>query len=281
MAERTDSPIALLGVLGRPVLQVPAALARFFGMAGALSHLAGNSAYFALIAPMLRRGRIRKQLFPMMSNVGVRSLPIVALVALLVGAILVMQTGHTIQRFGQIEEVPGLVALSMTRALGPLMTAIVLISRVGSSYTAVIGSMTINEEVLALRTMSIDPVAYLVAPRVLSIVIMMPALVVFSYLFGMLGGGLVAASVYDIGPTMYIDKSFEYLGLGDLAGGLLKASVFGFLVGVVSCYFGLNTSGGSTGLGRNIMVSVVTSLVIVVFADAALTGLLVNHLLGK
>ena len=283
MAERTPSPLPLawLGALGRPVVRAPALLVRLFGMTGALTNLAGASLYCATIGPFTGRGRIRKQLFPMMTNVGVRSLPIVSLVAVLTGAILVLQTGHTIEKFGQIQEVPGLVALSMTRALGPLMTAIVLISRVGASFTAVLGSMTINDEVVALRTMSIDPVSYLVAPRIVSIVVMTPALVVFSYLLGMVGGGVVASSVYDIGPHLYVQKTYAYLGLGDLLGGLLKAVVFGFLIGVVSCHFGLNTSGGPTGLGRNIMVSVVTSLVIIVFADAALTGLLVNYVLTQ
>jgi phospholipid/cholesterol/gamma-HCH transport system permease protein len=140
--------------------------------------------------------------------------------------------------------------------------------------------MNINEEITALRTMSIDPIGYLVAPRMLSILIMTPALVVFAYLVGMLGGALVAGSVYGIGPQLYIDKTFAYLGLADLLGGLLKAGVFGFLIGLVGCYFGLNTNGGPTGLGRNIMVSVVTSLVIIVFADATLTGLLVNYVRG-
>ncbi|MEM6392859.1 MAG: ABC transporter permease [Planctomycetota bacterium] len=273
-------PAHLLGGIGRWTLGLGPGSLRLLGVIGQNWQLFTATLYWSFVAPLNPKQptRLRSQLFGMMTNVGVRSAPIVCLVALLVGAILVLQTGETIDRFGQIEEGPGLVALSMTRALGPLMTAIVLISRVGASYTAVLGSMNINDEITALETMSINPIGYLVAPRFLSMLVMTPCLVVFAYLLGMTGGAVVAYPVYDIPFSRYAAKSFEYLTMPDLFAGIIKASVFGVLISIVSCYYGLTSRGGPTGLGRNIMVSVVTCLVVIVFADAILTALINNYL---
>src|SRR5262249_35160527 len=145
-------------------------------------------------------------------------------------AILVLQTGDVLKKYGQINEVPGLVALSMTRELGPLMTAIVMTARVGASFTAVIASIKINEEVLALESMAIDPIGYLVAPRFLSMVVMVPCLTVFSYLVGMAGGWLVAYEVYGIPASVYVQKVTLYLGMKDVLSGLAKAALFSVLI---------------------------------------------------
>ncbi len=271
--------VGVAGSLGRVTLSLPRLAANMTGLIGALWLLFTQAVYFSTIAPLRGRSRLRKQLFPMMNNVGTRSLPIVALIAVLIGAILVLQTGDVMQDFGQIQEMPGLVALSMTRALGPLMTAIVLIARVCASYTAVLGSMNINDEITALRTMSIDPIGYLVAPRFISMIVMLPCLVVFAYVVGMSGGCLVSWGRYGIPIHAYVEKTFDYLAMADVLGGLLKSMVFAALISVISCHYGLTTSGGPVGLGRNIMVSVVTCLVIVVFADAVLTALLINYIL--
>lgn len=276
-AERVNPVAAIFGEMGRLALAVGPAGARVVGRAGAIWLLFVRAAGSGTAEMVRQRGRSRKTLFPLMMNVGVRSLPIVALVGMLIGAILVLQTGDVIAGFGQISEVPGLVALSMTRELGPLMTAIVLIGRVGASYTAVLGSMTINEEILALETMSISPVGYLVTPRLASMLVMTPSLVVFAYAVGMLGGGIVAFVLYDITPIAYLATTFHYIAVDDLFGGLLKSVVFGALVAVVSCHYGLTTTGGPMGLGRNIMASVVTCIVLVVLADAILTAFLINY----
>ncbi|MEM6751028.1 MAG: ABC transporter permease [Planctomycetota bacterium] len=249
------------------------------GVIGQVTRLGLRAVYLGFWQSLRGKVKIKKQLLPLMTNVGVRSAPIVGLVSLLIGAILVLQTGETIDRFGQIGEAPGLVALSMTRALGPLMTAIVLIARVGASYTAVLGSMNINDEVVALRVMSIDPVGYLVSPRLIAMVVMTPCLVTFSYLLGMAGGAIVAWPVYDITLQRYWDKSISYLTLADLYSGLLKSMVFAVLISLISCHHGLAARGGPTGLGRNIMVSVVTCLVIVVLADAGMTAFINQFLL--
>ncbi|MHC4448295.1 MAG: MlaE family ABC transporter permease [Planctomycetota bacterium] len=254
------------------------------GVVALLQHISGVwhlfllTLYHSFVTPFQGRSKLRKQLFPMMSNVGVRSLPIVSLISVLMGAILVLQTGDVLQTYGQIQEVPGLVALSMTRELGPLMTAVIMTARVGASFTAVLASMKINEEVMALETMAIHPVGYLVAPRFLSMLIMVPCLTVIAYLVGIVGGGIVAFASYDISRAVYMMKTTFYLEMTDVWSGLIKALVFGILISMICCYYGLITEGGPMGLGRNTMVAVVTSLVVIVLADALLTAAMVNYM---
>jgi phospholipid/cholesterol/gamma-HCH transport system permease protein len=216
-----------------------------------------------------------------MRNVGVRSLPVVALITFLTGAILVLQTGDVMKKYGQLQQVPGMVALSVVRALGPLMTAIIMTARVGASFTAVLGSMRINEEIMALEAMAIHPTAYLVAPRLLSMLVMVPCLAVFSYLLGMAGGWLVALAVYDIDTDSYIQTSILYLDMTAIVFGLVKSVVFAVLITMICCYYGLIAEGGPMGLGRNIMVAVVVSIVMLVVAEALLAAVMVNWLLSK
>lgn len=271
--------VLIPGGLGRVVLSAPRQSMRLLGATGAMWQLFVQTVYAATIGPFRGPSMLRRQLFPMMTNVGVRSFPIVALVSLLTGAVLLLQTGDVMRQYGQLGQSPGLVALSMTRELGPLMTAIVVTARVGASNTAVLGSMNINEEIMALRSMAIDPIGFLVAPRLLSMLVMAPCLVVFSYVVGMLGGGLVGLVKYGIDPAQYMRVSLDYLKMGDLTGGIIKAVVFGAIVSVISCFYGLRAEGGPTGLGRNIMVSVVTCTVVVAFADAILTAFVSSYVL--
>lgn len=268
---------ALLGVAGRFAGDPASSVVGWLRHVSGVWHLFILTLKFSFIVPLGGRSKLRKQLFPMMSNVGVRSLPIVALISALIGSILVLQTGEAIESLGQIQEVPGLVALSMTRELGPLMTAVIMTARVGASFTAVLASMKINDEIMALETMAINPVGYLVAPRFLSMLIMVPCLTVIAYLVGMIGGGIVAFAAYDITSAVYIMKSTFYLDMADVYSGLIKGLVFGVLITMVCCYYGLITEGGPMGLGRNTMVAVVTSLVVVIVADALLTAVMVSY----
>lgn len=264
-----------LAALGRPV--VGPAVGVLEHVSGA-ARMAAQALYFACIAPFFGRTKIRKQLFPMMSNVGVTSLPIVALVSFLIGAILVLQTGNVLKRYGSLQEVPGVVALSITKELGPLMTAIVLTARVGASFTAVLSSMKINDEIMALETMAIHPVGYLVSPRLLAMLVMGPCLTVFSYLVGMCGGWFVASTMFDISTQLYVDKTAAMLTMSELNQGLVKALVFSIVISVTCCYFGFITEGGPVGLGRNTMIAVVTTLVLVILCDALATGFIEAYL---
>lgn len=259
------------GWIGRP-------LVLFLQHAGGVSALTWKGLYFAFVAPFQGRTRLRDQVFSILHDVGLRSFPIVCLISLMIGAIMVLQTGDVLQRYGQIREVPGLVALSVTRELGPLMTAIVLIARVGSSFTAVVASMRTQDEITALETMAIHPVGYLVAPRLIAMLVMAPCLTMFSFLVGMCGGALVASGVYGIGTALFVERAEFYLDSLDVLSGLAKGSIFGVATCMIACYFGMIAEGGSTGVGKAIMVAVVTSLVAVLVADVALTALFVNHL---
>ncbi|MFN3486320.1 MAG: MlaE family ABC transporter permease, partial [Planctomycetota bacterium] len=204
---------------------------------------------------------------------GVWAVCIVALVALLIGVILVLQTGYLLEKYGQIRQVSGLVAVSMTRELGPLMTAIVLVGRVGAAFTAGLGTMTISEEVLALRTLSIDPVGYLVAPRFIAIVVMLPCLTVFANVVGIAGGCLMATA-YDLDPWAYVSDSLAFLTLQDLFSGVVKSVLFAAVICTVSCHMAFRVEGGPEGVARNTMVSVVCSLVLVILVDGLVTAFL-------
>jgi phospholipid/cholesterol/gamma-HCH transport system permease protein len=267
-----------VGSMGRSVHELAHGMTHFFAHAAGVWALFVKTLYFSFVAPFTRRTELHRQLCPMMSNVGVRSFPICALTNFLMGAILVLQSGEPLKRFGQIQEVPGAVALSLTREIAPLLTAIIMTARVGASFTAVLASMKINEELMALEAMVIHPVGYLVAPRFLSMAVMLPCLTVMSYVLGMSGGAIVAYTVYDIPFSLYIQKTEAYLNMTDINSGLVKALVFGTLITQICCYFGLKTEGGSVGLGRNVMVAVVSSLVAVILADALATAFINNYI---
>jgi phospholipid/cholesterol/gamma-HCH transport system permease protein len=270
-------PVALLGGLGARLGALAAGIVGALAVTGAVTQLLLLAAWHGLVTPLVGRNLYRGQLVPMLTAVGVRSFPIAMLVSILSGVILVLQMGDVLRTYGQLQEVPGVVALAMTRELGPLLTGVVLTARVGASFTAVLAAMQINEEILALRTMAIDPVAWLVAPRFVSMVVMVPCLTVLGFFVGMAGGALVANLLYDIPFSLYVEKSVFYLDMGDVLSGLLKSFVFGILITGVCCHYGFAARGGPTGLGRYIMVSVVSAIVVMVFADALLTAFLVKY----
>lgn len=268
-----------IAALGRPVVAARRPLTDMVHHTSNLARLLFETLHHLTVGVAQRRTRIGNQLLPMMRNVGARSLPVVALIAFLTGAILVLQTGEVMKRYGQLAQVPGMVAMSVVRSLGPLMTAIIMTARVGASFTAVLGSMRINEEILALEAMAIHPTGYLVAPRLLTMAVMVPCLTVFSYLLGMSGGWLVSYLLYDIDTEAYIQTSVLYLEMRTLVFGLVKSLVFAVLITITGCYYGLIAEGGPTGLGRNIMLSVVVTIVLVVIAEAVLAAFMVNWLL--
>ncbi len=278
---RSDQKAAsVFGFVGHLLVGWRLRVTGILGQVGGITRLLAEGLFHAVLAPFTGPRRLLfKHLFPMMSNVGARSLPIVAMVSFLMGAILVLQTGEPLRKFGQIQEVPGAVALALAREISPLMTAILMTARVGASFTAVLGSMKINEEILALETMGIRVVSYLVAPRFLSMLVMAPCLTVFSYLLGMSGGAMVARAAYGIPFEMYASKTLLYLTMTDINSGLVKSALFSLLISSICCYFGLSTEGGSVGLGRNIMVAVVTSLVAIIVMDAVATGWINNYIL--
>lgn len=240
--------------------------------------LFADTLYWVVFGPFTGKTRYRSLVFPLMHQIGVRSLFITCLVSLLVGGILVLQTADKFVEFGVIDFVPGMICVAVVRELGPLMTAIVISGRVGAAFTAGLGSMVINEEVLALKTMGINPVGYLVAPRFISIVIMLPCLTAFSYLIGNIGGMMIGNVLFNIPPAQYIAAAKAALTSTDMTAGLAKAAVFGALICMVACQNALHVRGGPEGVGRSTMVSVVMSLVMIIVSDGLINFYLASYL---
>ena len=245
----------------------------FFENTGGMYRLLLQTLYWTLIAPFREKTEHRRHTFPLMEAIGNKSFGIVALVAFLIGVILVIQTGYILERYGQVRQVAGLVAVTMTRELGPLMTAIVLVARVGAAFTAGLGTMQISDEVLALRTMSINPVGYLVAPRMIAILIMLPCLTIFANIVGM-AGGCAMGLTFGLEPWAYIDDSIRFLQMQDLLSGVAKSILFAAVICIVSCYMAFKVEGGPEGLARNTMVSVVTQLVLLIIVDGIVAAFL-------
>ncbi|MFB6352121.1 MAG: MlaE family lipid ABC transporter permease subunit, partial [Bradymonadaceae bacterium] len=183
-------------------------------------------------------------------RIGVDSLPIILLLSFLLGLILAFQSAHQLRQFGADIYVANLITLSMVREFGPMMTAIILAGRSGSSMAAELGTMKIQEEVDALKTMGIDPTRYLLLPRMIAISIVQPALSLMSMAIGIFGGFIIARLYLDLTPAIFLNKAAGAVDMGDFSHGLSKSLVFAWLVGVIACYSGMTVQKGAAGVGR-------------------------------
>ncbi len=212
-----------------------------------------------------------KNLINQMSIIGVDSFMMVAISGFSLGAVLVVQIGFQFANMGAQSYVGGVVALSMTREIAPLMTAIVVAGRIGSSMAAEIGTMKITEQIDALETMATNPVDYLVVPRFWACTSMLFLLTVISNVFGMIGGSITA--VYQVGLTFesFKDSILYLLKIQDLMGGLLKAIVFGGIIAIIGCYKGFTTEGGAEGVGKSTTSAVVVAIMLIIAVNFFLT----------
>lgn len=211
--------------------------------------------------------------FVQMVSVGVNSLPTVGLACLFMGLVLAMQSAGQLAQLGATERVADLVSFAMLREIGPLITAVVVIGRSGSSITAELGTMKVSEEIEALEVMAIDPVRFLVVPRLLAMVIMMPCLTIIGEALGLFGGWLLGVNSLSLDPLLYITRSLQAVDLKDLYTGLFKSLVFGFLIGSIACTYGMEVRDGAEGVGRNTTRSVVSCLLAMLAMDALLTAI--------
>jgi phospholipid/cholesterol/gamma-HCH transport system permease protein len=224
------------------------------------------------------RGRFRRDdWLHALEVTGVGALAIVALINFLVGAVLAFVGALQLEPFGAAIYVANLVAVAVTRELGPLMTGIVMAGRTGAAFAAVLGTMVVGEEVDALRTLGLRPLEFLVLPRVLATALMLPALVVYADALGLLGGLFVGVTTLGLGPDEYLRQSQGALAVRHLAFGLAKSIVFGIVVALTGCYYGLRSGRDATAVGVAATRAVVMGIVLVVVADAAFTVLF--HLL--
>ncbi len=208
---------------------------------------------------------------PTVERAGANALPIVILINFLVGFVLAFQAATQLKQFGANIYVADLVGKSVTREMGPLMTAIILSGRSGAAFAAELGSMQVYEEIDALRTMGFGPIRYLVLPRTVALMIALPILALIGELAAMIGGLVVAVSSLGLTVSGYLSQLGKVLTLWDVTSGLLKCVVFAMAIALISCQQGFATSGGAEGVGRRTTASVVSSLVAIILIDACFT----------
>ena len=209
-----------------------------------------------------------------MQRVGVDALPIVGLISFLLGLIMAFMSSVQLQQFGANIYVASLVSLSMTRELGPIMTAIIVAGRSGSAFAAEIGTMKISEEIDALTTMGIDPHIFLVLPRMIAAFLVVPLLTLFSDVFAILGGLLVGIGMLDLTVNGYMTQTIHTLDLFDVFWGFFKAGIFALLISWTGCLRGFQVSGGAAGVGRATTSAVVTSIFLIILSDSILVVIL-------
>jgi len=235
--------------------------------------LLGQTLYWVFVGPFVKKPVSRKGLFAQTVFAGLDSLIIVFFVDFFIGMVLAMQSAYQLEQLGATIYVAALVGVSMTREIGPVLTALVIAGRVGAAITAELATMKVTEQVEALQTISLNPIRYLVVPRFLALFLMLPCLVILGDLIGMFGGYIIGIVNLGLSSGLYIDTTIEFLTVKDIMTGLLKSAVFGMIIAMIACYQGLSTEGGAEGVGRSTTRSVVTSFILIIMADAVLTAL--------
>ncbi len=279
-SDRLQSTLELFPELGPEAPPKPPARVGIFERAGAFGGeafeilmsylvLCADTVWFS-VAGVLKGGkgiRWRATIFEM-SEMGSKALGVVGLISFLVGATMALQSAVQLRQFGANIFVVDLIGISMTRELGPLMAAIVVAGRSGSSVAAEVGTMVITEEIDALKTMGLHPTRFLIVPKFIAITITQPLLTVLADLLGILGGFLVAVLYLEVGPTTFFDRLQESLFVKDIVTGLIKSVIFAQLIVTVGALCGLRTKGGADAVGRSTTIAVVAGIFSVIVADA-------------
>lgn len=220
----------------------------------------------------------RRNTVEQMAAVGPESLLITLLTAAFVGMVFTIQVSREFIRLGAGNAVGGVLAISLSRELAPVLTAVILAGRVGSAFAAEIGTMKVTEQIDALYILRTDPIDYLVTPRVLACLLMLPILTVLSLLTGMLGGMIIADSLYDISNTMFINSAKNFLSVWDIFSAPIKGAVFGVLIAIIGSSWGLTTTGGAKGVGQSTTTAVVTSLLAIFISNFFLSWVMFQGL---
>jgi phospholipid/cholesterol/gamma-HCH transport system permease protein len=218
----------------------------------------------------MQRGRVpfsAVSFFRHTERAGVDSVPLVGLVSFFLGLTMALLTGYQLQRFGTERLIPGLVAITFTRELGALLTGIMIAARIGAAFTAELGTMQVSEEVEAIEAMGIGPLRFLVAPRMLALVLLMPCLSTVSNLAAIFASSLVCKAFFSIAFPYFFDLVKDSLLIRDIITGILKSFLFGLLIAAIACYRGLTVKGGAAGVGTSTTSSVVTAITTVIGFD--------------
>lgn len=241
-----------------------------------LSQTGGATQMIRSVVFWLGHSRLEvKQTVEQSVTIGVESLGVTALTSLFTGMVLALQAGTTIgDIFGDPIFVGTIVSFSLIRELGPVLTGVVLSGRAGAAVTAQIGTMAVTEQLDALYTLGTNPIRYLVIPRLFAFLLTMPVLTVFSNVFGVIGGYLVAVYALGVPGEVYWTDITTFMGVGDFMHGFIKSFVFAFMIATVCCYKGISTSGGAEGVGKSTTGAVVTTIVLILVLDYFLTAIL-------
>jgi len=228
------------------------------------------------VANLFRRPRYFQDTFVQMDRIGVGSLPIILLTGFFTGGVLALQSSASLKAFGAVNLTGQLVALSLIKELGPVLTALMISGRVGSGIASQLGSMLVTEQIDAMRALGTDPVKKLVTPRMVACTTMVPLLTVVADLFGLMGGWIVSFYTLHLNTELYWSTALRSLDYNNALEGLVKPVVFGFIIGMVGCFFGLRTKGGTRGVGESTTKAVVAASIMVIVADFFLSKIILE-----
>lgn len=264
-----------LEALGQTVIDLGDAAVELVRFIGGLTLLVGTTVHWIYRTLIKREMKFGKDhLFAQMVRVGIRSIPIVAIVQVFIGIILALQMAPTLRSYGQIQRIADIVGIAVFRELGPLLSGIVLSGFAGASIAAELGTMVEGEEIKALRSIALNPIRFLVMPRFLATVVMLTVITVIADVVGVIGGLITSTLVLNISAGVYIAETKYSLVPKDFISGVIKAPIFGLLISMIACYEGLHVTGGAEGVGRATTNTVVKCIVALITADVIATGLL-------
>jgi phospholipid/cholesterol/gamma-HCH transport system permease protein len=229
------------------------------------------------LGSVFRRPYYVRDILLQMDEIGVGSLSVVLLTGFFTGAVLALQTSKTLSTFGAKGLTGSLVAVSLVRELGPVLSSLMLAGRIGSGIASELGSMVVTEQINAMRALGTDPIKKLVVPRILASISMLPILTIVADGVGIIGGLVIAVQLLGLSPGLYLNSAWNALSYMDLFGGLLKPLIFGFIVAIVGCHCGLRTYGGTQGVGRSTTQAVVASSILILIFDLFLTRIILAY----
>ncbi|MBF0216202.1 MAG: ABC transporter permease [Candidatus Omnitrophica bacterium] len=232
-----------------------------------------NTIWWMISGPFRGKTAGRVSIFHQLVFAGVQSVVIVGFISLFTGIVIAMQSAYQLKQLGAVIYVAPMVSISMCRELGPVFSALVVAGRVGSAIAAELGTMKVSEQIEALETLALDPVRFLVVPRFLGLLIMLPCLTLLADFMGIIGGLIVAVTTLNIDMYRYMTFAFEFLKWKDVYTGLVKSSAFAIAISMISCHIGLGTAGGAEGVGKSTTTSVVISFIMIIVLDCVFTGI--------
>lgn len=259
-AEQEEFMFKIIALIGKTILN-------FSEEMGRILILFSVTLKQMLIAPFEIRNTFKQML-----EIGIRSLPVVLITAIFTGMVFSLQTFTGFKRFGAETLVGTVVALSMTRELGPVLTALIVAGRAGAAMAAELGTMRVTEQIDALETLATNPVKYLIVPRFIAGTLMLPALAIIADITGIAGGYLVTVGLFESSSIVYWKRTWDYLETSDIFNGLIKAAFFGASISLISCYKGFYTRGGAEGVGKGTTGAVVLSSMTILISDYFLSA---------